>query len=129
MKTKRSVAVTCKALACPTVEEKEKEREGWRLASLADEAPGSGVVVVCRRVGMGSRSWLLLGQSDRGVGVDSRDGLGIVAVDGCNGSHQRAGFCACGGDLLGWGGGRLLQSDGVKIVVQLLARLRLTGLG
>lgn len=103
--------MTCKALPCPTVEEKEKEREVWRLASLADEAPGSGVVVVCRRVGMGSRSWLLLGQSDRGVGVDSRDGLGIVAVDGCNGSHQRAGFCACGGDLLGWGSGWLLQSD------------------
>ena len=67
--------------------QKKRERESWQLASLADEAPGSGVVVVCRRVGMGSFSWLLLGKGDRGVGVDARNGLSIVAVDGCNGSH------------------------------------------
>jgi hypothetical protein len=72
-------AATCRAVVWPTAE--KKEREIWQLASLADEAPGSGVVVVCRRVGMGSFSRLLLGEGDRGVGVDSRDGLGIVAVD------------------------------------------------
>ena len=70
--------------------QKKRERESWQLASLADEAPGSGVVVVCRRVGMGGFGRLLLGEGDSSVGVDTRDGLGIVTVDGRNGSHQRA---------------------------------------
>ena len=71
--------------------EKRKERKGKsrQLVSLANEAPGSGVVVVCRRVGMGSCSRLLLCENDRGVGVDPSDDLGIVAVDVCNGSHLR----------------------------------------
>ena len=58
----------------------EKGSQERQLASLANEAPGSGVVVVRRRVGMGSCSRLLLGQGDRGVSVDSRDSLGVIAV-------------------------------------------------
>ena len=66
-----------------------KEREFWQLASLADEAPSSGVVVVCRCVGVGSCGGLLIGEGDSGVGVDSRDGLGIVVVGGHDGSYFR----------------------------------------
>ena len=69
---------------------KKREKESWQLSSLADEAPGSGVVMVCRRVGMRICSRLLFGEGDGGVSIDSRDGLGIVTVDGCNGSHQGA---------------------------------------
>ena len=72
--------------------EKRKERKGKsrQLVSLANEAPGSGVVVVCRRVGMGSCSRLLLCENDRGVRVDPSDDLGIIDVDVCNGSYLRS---------------------------------------